>query len=274
MRFSCTIISFPIKGNFHDDKTRSITFLQAINDYAFADLITTLLTCINNYFSVDDDGFLSGSLCIMGLAHQLNKAAKLRAKLVLPRANHLGGEMNAWQFDVPIQGSPNVFWMDAGGRDRPPPCDGCDGRDNRGGRGFQSRPFTPDGCNGGSCPPSADHSRGSFVCPDCNGRKWDPDLVCDACRWSSHIAAQCDMLAIAIFINKYKKEASADMKDKIKVAWLARWKSELGNPSKKPRCVMKAYIDFLDLTVDAVDEQMCWECWPEDEGGDMFKDSA
>ena len=82
------------------------------------------------------------------------------------------------------------------------------------------------------------------------------------------------MLAIAIFINKYKKEASADMKDKIKVAWLARWKSELGNPSKKPRCVMKAYIDFLDLTVDAVDEQMCWECWPEDEGGDMFKDSA
>jgi hypothetical protein len=65
----------------------STTFLQAINDYAFADLITTLLTCINNYFSVDDDGYLPGSLCIMGLAHQLNKAAKLRAKLVLPRAN-------------------------------------------------------------------------------------------------------------------------------------------------------------------------------------------
>jgi len=48
------------------------------------------------------------------------------------------------------------------------------------------------------------------------------------------------MLAIAIFIEKYKKEASADMKDKIEEAWLARWKSELGNPSKKPRRVMKA----------------------------------
>jgi hypothetical protein len=36
---------------------------------------------------------------------------------------------------------------------------------------------------------------------------------------------------------------------------------------------MKAYIDYLDSTVDAVDEQMCWECWPEDNGGDMFVDS-
>jgi hypothetical protein len=51
---------------------------------------------------------------------------------------------------------------------------------------------------------------------------------------------QCDMLTIAIFIEKYKKEVSDDMKDKIEEAWLARWKSELGNPSKKPRRVMKA----------------------------------
>jgi hypothetical protein len=39
------------------------------------------------------------------------------------------------------------------------------------------------------------------------------------------------------------------MKDKIEEAWLARWKSELGNPSKKPRRIMKAYIDYLDSTV-------------------------
>ena len=58
------------KGDFHDDKTRRTMFLQAINIYAFANLITTLLTCINNYFSVDNDGYLPGSLCITGLAHQ------------------------------------------------------------------------------------------------------------------------------------------------------------------------------------------------------------
>jgi hypothetical protein len=37
---------------------------------------------------------------------------------------------------------------------------------------------------------------------------------------------------------------------------------------------MKAYIDSLDSTIDAVNEQMCWECWPEDDGGSKFGDSA
>ena len=82
------------------------------------------------------------------------------------------------------------------------------------------------------------------------------------------------MLAITIFIEKYKKEAFANVKDRIEEAWLAHWKNNLGNPSKKPRRVMKAYIDSLDLTVNAVDEQMSWECWPKDDGGDMFVDLA
>ena len=43
------------KGDFHDDKMCSTMFLQAINDYAYSVLITTLVTCINNYFCVDDD---------------------------------------------------------------------------------------------------------------------------------------------------------------------------------------------------------------------------
>ena len=42
--------------------------------------------------------------------------------------------------------------MDTGGRDHPPPRDGRDGCDNRGGRGFQPRPFTPGGHNRGSRP--------------------------------------------------------------------------------------------------------------------------
>jgi len=28
---------------------------------------------------------------------------------------------------------------------------------------------------------------------------------------------------------------------------------------------MKTYLDLLDLTVDELDDQMCWDCWPEDE---------
>jgi hypothetical protein len=73
------------------------------------------------------------------------------------------------------------------------------------------------------------------------------------------------MLAMAIFIEKYKKNASNDMKDKIEAAWLEKWKGDLGNPTRNPHRVMKAYLNLLDTTVDYVDEQMCWECWPEDD---------
>ena len=55
------------------------------------------------------------------------------------------------------------------------------------------------------------------------------------------------------------------MKDKIEMDWLARWRSVIGNPTKKPRRVMKTYLDLLDITVDDLDDQMCWDCWP---GGD------
>ncbi len=57
------------------------------------------------------------------------------------------------------------------------------------------------------------------------------------------------------------------------MAWLEKWKGDLGNPTRNPRRVMKAYLDLLDTTVDDVDEQMCWECWPEDHGPDESDDS-
>ncbi len=61
----------------------------------------------------------------MGIAHQLNKSAKARARLALPRINRMAeSQYNDIHFDVPIQGSPHrVFQMeggrDAGGRDHP-----------------------------------------------------------------------------------------------------------------------------------------------------------
>jgi hypothetical protein len=80
------------------------------------------------------------------------------------------------------------------------------------------------------------------------------------------------MLAMAIFIENYKKGASDDA-DKIEAAWLAKCKGDLGNPSRNPRCVMKAYLVLLDTTVDDMDDQMCWDCWPEDDGLHEFDDT-
>ena len=83
-----------------------------------------------------------------------------------------------------------------------------------------------------------------------------------------HVAANCDVVAIAPFIKKYKRDLSDDVKDRIETDWVACWRSAIGNPTKKPRRVMKTYLDLLDITMDDLDDQMCWDCWPADDNVD------
>jgi hypothetical protein len=228
------------KGVYYDDQTRSTSFLQSIKESAYVDTITMLLTCINNYYYPNDDGYLPSNLCIMGLAHQLHKTAKVRVRSILPRANRTNGNhYDDRHFNVPIQGTPHCIYRldggrDAGGRDRPPYRDDRR-RDDRGGRQqFPPRSSPPGGLSFAARPTGTNAPRGCFVRPDRNGRKWDPSLVCNACRCSGYIASQCDMLAMAIFIEKYKKNASNNFKDKIETAWLEKWKGNLGNPTRNP----------------------------------------
>jgi hypothetical protein len=51
----------------------------------------------------------------------------------------------------------------------------------------------------------------------------------------------------------------------LEAAWLDRWSSKLDPPPRSPRTVMRAYLDDMDLTLDDLDAQMCWECWPSDD---------
>jgi len=79
------------RGIAQDDRTQSISFLNAINEPAFADAITTLMTCITNHVSGFDDGYLPANLCIMGLANQLHTNARTRAYSVVPRVRRTLG---------------------------------------------------------------------------------------------------------------------------------------------------------------------------------------
>ncbi len=54
-------------------------------------------------------------------------------------------------------------------------------------------------------------------------------------------------------------------RNKIETAWLQWWKDNLGNPSRLPRKVMKAYLDYMDISTEMLDNQMDWECWPIDD---------
>ncbi len=84
--------------------------------------------------------------------------------------------------------------------------------------------------------------------------------MCDACRRARHVATNCNMLAITLFIEKYKRNISNKEKDKLEHDWLNHCRGALGNPSKTPRRVMRANIDYLDISVDALDDQICWDC--------------
>jgi hypothetical protein len=56
------------KGVVNDDRSCSTTFLNAVLNPAYTNVITTLLTCINNYYIADDEGYLPNHLCVIVLS--------------------------------------------------------------------------------------------------------------------------------------------------------------------------------------------------------------
>ena len=78
------------------------------------------------------------------------------------------------------------------------------------------------------------------------------------------------MLAMALFLNKYNKSMTNVERDKVETAWLHCWKEKLGNPSRLPRKVMRAYINYMDISEDVLDQQINWECWPEEDTLEEF----
>ncbi len=81
-----------------------------------------------------------------------------------------------------------------------------DGPAGRGGRGFDRdragrgrRDFDRDGRR----PSPRDRS----IHPDLHRRSFLPGVQCEACKRIGHEASSCDMLAIALFLDKYIKQS-------------------------------------------------------------------
>ncbi len=96
------------KGLVHDDHTKSITFLQAIREPAYVNVITTLHAYIDTFQS-EDFGYLPPHLCMMGLAAQMHKNARARVRDIFPTARCMHGFQ-----DPLIQGfvPPQVYRLD------------------------------------------------------------------------------------------------------------------------------------------------------------------
>ncbi len=73
------------KGLIHNERTKSITFLQAVWEPAYVDVITTLQAHIDTFLSKQDFEYLPPNLFMMGLAGQMNKNARAQVRDVVPR---------------------------------------------------------------------------------------------------------------------------------------------------------------------------------------------
>ena len=265
------------KGLVHDERTKSLTFLQAVQEPAYVDVITTLQAHIDTYLAQHDFGYLPPTLCMMGLATQMNKNARARVREVFPRvARRLAWDQDGWHPSTPeIQGYhiPRVCRTETP-RDRGQYANSRTPERRFEGRVYgrgAPRPSPTEAPHGSNRRPERDGQRGRYARPDHNRRQWDPDITCAACKRRGHPAASCDMLAMALFLEKYTRSIGSADRDKIEKAWLLRWKENLGNPSRLPRKVMKAYLEYMDISAETLDDQMDWECWPVDDAVEEFE---
>ena len=275
-----------MKGLVHSERTKSIMFLQAVRELAYVDVITTLQAHIDTFLSYQADfGYLPPNLCMMGLAVQMNKNACARVRDVVPRIAHrlVWDNKEGYHSTPQIQDFqvPQAYRMEAPCNRQP--YEGL----NRGRLQDHRRDGQEDGREVFRCPAwdggreqfhrpertggDRDGPRGRYACPDHNRCAWDPDITCAACKRHGHPTSNYDMLAMALFLDKYiSTSIPKEDRNKIEMVWLQRWKEKLGNPSRMPRKVMRAYLEYMDISLETLDTQMDWECWPVDDDVEDF----
>jgi hypothetical protein len=70
--------------------------------------------------------------------------------------------------------------------------------------------------------PPPDKPQGRFTQPNQRQRAYKPRVQCDACKRIGHDAVNCDMLAIALYIDKHTKDISDNDRSNIKSCWLEK----------------------------------------------------
>ncbi len=211
-----------------------------------------------------NDGILPDHLRLDGIATLIHNNAKHRVRdLHSPRIHRVAGMDTIWDASEEdelaychVQGyNPRAFRMD-GYR----PSDNARNRsdDNPRPRGG------PDGRYGiRNARPSPDKPQGRFARPDQRRRAYKPGVQCDACKRLGHDAANCDMLAIALYIDRYIKDTTDQDRSAIESRWIEKWNAKLGQPARTPRQIMRTYCDNFNITPDNLDRAMDWDCWPE-----------
>jgi hypothetical protein len=164
-----------------------------------------------------------------------------------------------------VQGyCPRVFHVDQG-QDRFRSSSGCrpyerDSPASRGSHGFDSDRVGR-GCRNFKRNGDCSSPRNQSIHPDHRHHSFLHGMQCNACKRLGHKASSCDMLAIALFLDKYVKHSfSDDDRNRIESNWVDKWKEQLGQPQRSPTQVMEAYCANLDNFLGHLDLAMDWDC--------------
>ena len=252
------------KGVFFTSRDRTNIFLRAVVSSEYADVITTVQTSVDTYRHPDDDGHLPDQFRISEIAMLVHNNAKHRVRDIhTPRIQRVSAP--DWDDD---DDATDPFFLVQGYCPQVNRIDRQPGDRTSGGRNVRFGDF---GDRGARKDRTQDRgpTMGRYNRPDQRRRPFKPGVQCAACKRIGHEAANCDMLAIALFIDRYtKRDMSESERGDIETKWIGRWKEKLGMPAKTPRQVMRTYCDSNNITPEFLDLAMDWDCWPDSDLAD------
>ena len=83
---------------------------------------------------------------------------------------------------------------------------------------------------------------------------------CEACGKFGHPASRCDMLAMAIFVNRYSRNRdNATAIREIEARWVERNKPHLPRDDRSPRTILANYCAEMDFSEEQVDFELDWD---------------
>lgn len=91
---------------------------------------------------------------------------------------------------------------------------------------------------------------------------------CDACGKYGHPAARCDMLAMALFLQRYSQDrANSTTMKEAEERWVQRNKKFLPRDSRSPHTILANYCAEMEFTEDQVDMELDWDYLAEEDAG-------
>ena len=246
------------RGNTHSQFNKSILFLKGITTRNLMKIVEPLIIAIESMQSDEDAsggrlpiGYLPYHLRVDELAQKIADHCKVK-----PFDRNIGGR--PWVHNFTFGDTPSHPTSNSDDEHLAEPIDGHM-------QGYHvptvAQARKPNGLPGCRMPNTA-YSRKPD--PTRHMRPDLPQVLCDACGKKGNSANTCDFLAMSVFLQRYLKNGIAT-KDTIAAAescWIDRWRDNSGTPTTTPSKVYTMYAANSGLTLDQMEDEMDWLCWP------------